>query len=106
MPSSTSNRPSVDSEPEKSYRWDMTLQLSPEQENRVAEALCSGAYGNPCEVIDRALEVLHEQDEWLTTNRLTINAAIHQGIEELDRGEGISEEELDIHLARLKAEPE
>ena len=84
----------------------MTLQLSPEQESRVAEALRTGAYGNPYEVIDRALEVLHEQDEWLAARRQTINAAIREGIEELDRGEGIPEEELDAHLARLRAEPE
>jgi Arc/MetJ-type ribon-helix-helix transcriptional regulator len=43
----------------------MTIQLKPEQEHRVAEALRSGAYQGPDDVIDRALEVLHEQDEWL-----------------------------------------
>lgn len=52
----------------------MTLQLSPEPEKRVAEALRSGVYQGPDEVIDRALEVLHEQDEWLTANRQSINA--------------------------------
>jgi hypothetical protein len=54
-------------------------------------------------VIDRALEVLHEQDEWLATNRQSIDAKIHRGIEELERGEGIPEDELDRHLERLKA---
>ena len=29
-----------------------------------------------------------------------------RGIEELDRGEGIPEDELDAHLNRLKAQPE
>jgi hypothetical protein len=57
-------------------------------------------------VIDRALEVLHEQDEWLTANRQAINAKIHTGIEELERGEGIPEDRLDEYLARLKAQPE
>ena len=34
-----------------------------------------------------------------------IDARIRQGIAELDRGEGIPEDQLDAHLARLKAEP-
>ena len=84
----------------------MTLQLSPEQETRVAEALRSGVYQSPDEVIDRALQVLHEQDQWLAANRQSINARIQKGIAELERGEGILEDELDMHLERLKAQLE
>ena len=84
----------------------MAIQLKPEQEHRVAEALRSGAYSSSDDVIDRALEVLHEQDEWLTANRAAIDAKIRTGIEELERGEGIPEDELEAHLARLKAQPE
>ncbi len=84
----------------------MAIQLKPEQEHRVAEALRSGVYRSPEDVIDRALEVLHEQDEWLTANRQAIDAKIHTGIEELERGEGIPEDQLDAYLERLKAEPE
>ncbi|HEX4749325.1 MAG TPA: hypothetical protein VH302_07260 [Bryobacteraceae bacterium] len=84
----------------------MTIQLKPEQEHRIAEALRSGAYSSTDDVIDRALEVLHERDEWLTANRQAIDAKIHNGIAELERGEGIPEDELDAHLQRLKAQPE
>ena len=84
----------------------MTLQLSPEQETRVAEALRSGVYQSPDDVIDRALQVLHEQDQWLAANRQSINARIQKGIAELERGEGIPEDELDTHLERLKAQLE
>ncbi len=84
----------------------MAQQLSPQQETLVSEALRSGAYQNQNEVIDRALETLHEQDEWLLVNRHAIDAKIHRGIEELERGEGIPEDELDSYLARLKAQPE
>ena len=80
----------------------MTIQLNPEQEQRIEEALRSGAYRSRDEVIDRALEALHEQDEWLTANRRCVDAKIRNGIEELERGEGIPEEELDAHLRRLK----
>jgi Arc/MetJ-type ribon-helix-helix transcriptional regulator len=47
----------------------MAIHLNPNQEHRVAEALRSGAYHSPDDVIDRALDVLHEQDEWLMANR-------------------------------------
>jgi Arc/MetJ-type ribon-helix-helix transcriptional regulator len=84
----------------------MSIYLKPEQEHRVAEALRSGAYRSPEDVIDRALDVLHEQDEWLTANRQAIDAKIHTGIEQLERGEGIPEDELDAYLERLKARSE
>ena len=84
----------------------MTIHLNPEQEHQITEALRTGAYRSPDDVIDRALEVLHEQDEWLTANRQTIDAQIRTGIEELDRGQGISEDELHVYLQRLKVQPE
>lgn len=60
---------------------------------RVAEALRSGAYQGPDEVIDRALDILRERDEWLAANRQEIGAKIDRGLQELDRGEGIPEDE-------------
>ena len=84
----------------------MTIQLKPEQEHRIAEALRSGAYESPDDVIERALEVLTERDEWLMAHRQAVDAKIRAGIEELDRGEGIPEDKLDAHLHRLKAQPE
>ncbi len=84
----------------------MTIHLKPEQEHLIAEALRSGAYSSTDDVIDRALEVLQEQDEWLTANRQIIDAKIRNGVAELERGEGIPEDELDTYLERLKSQPE
>lgn len=84
----------------------MTIQLKPEQEQLIADALRTGAYHSPDDVIDRALEVLHERDEWLIANRRTIDEKIRTGMEELEGGEGIPEDELDAYLERLKAQPE
>jgi antitoxin ParD1/3/4 len=84
----------------------MTIHLKPDQEQRITEAVRSGAYRSPSEVIDRALEVLREHDELLMANRRTIDAKIRQGIDELDRGEGIPEDELAGHLQHLKSQPE
>ena len=50
----------------------MTIHIKPEQEHRIVEAVRSGAYHSPDEVIDRALEILHEHDEWLNANRAAI----------------------------------
>ncbi len=47
-----------------------------------------------------------EQDRWLLENNEDINVKVRRGIEQLDRGEGIPEDQLDAHLARLKAQPE
>ncbi len=55
------------------------------------------------EVLVRLLETQEEQDRWLLENREIINAKIRQGIEQLDRGEGIPEDQLDSHLAKLKS---
>lgn len=55
------------------------------------------------EALLRLLETQEEQDRWLSENRQAIDAKIRHGIEQLDRGEGISEDRLDDHLANLKA---
>jgi predicted transcriptional regulator len=39
-------------------------------------------------------------------NRQTINTKIRRGMEQLDRGEGIPEDQLDAYLAEQKAKPE
>ena len=84
----------------------MTIHLKPEQEDQIAEAVRSGAYQSPDDVIERALEVLHERDEWLIANRRAVDAKILRGMKELDRGEGIRDDQLDAHLKALKAQAE
>ena len=54
-------------------------------------------------MIDRALEMLHERDEWLTANPREIDAKIRAGMAELERGEGIPEDELDAYLGKAKS---
>jgi Arc/MetJ-type ribon-helix-helix transcriptional regulator len=82
----------------------MTIELSHAQEDRIQEAMRSGAYQGPDDVIDQALEMLRERDAWLLANREAIDAKIQRGIAELDRGDGIGEDELDGVLERLKAQ--
>jgi DNA-binding phage protein len=58
------------------------------------------------EVLARLLETQEEQDRWLNENKEQINAKIRQGIAQLDRGEGISEEDLDVYLKQAKTKSE
>ena len=52
------------------------------------------------------MRVADEQNAWLAANRDAVDAKIRRGVEELDRGEGIPEDALGAHLAKLKSQPE
>ena len=71
-------------------------------EARIQKQLQVTGSGSVEEVLVRLLETQEEQDRWLLENRETINAKIRRGIDELDRGEGIPDDQLDAHLAKLK----
>lgn len=58
------------------------------------------------ELLRRLLESQEEQDRWLLENREAVNAKIQRGLDQLDRGEGIPENQLAAYLAKLKAKPE
>ena len=74
----------------------------PELEARLRKQLEATGSGSVEEVLLRLLETQEAQDRWLLENRETIDAKISHGIEQLDRGEGIPEDELGAHLAKLK----
>ena len=71
-------------------------------EARIRKQLQATGSGSVEEVLLHLLETQEEQDRWLLDNRDTINARIQRGIEQLDRGEGILEDQLDTYLAKLK----
>jgi len=81
----------------------MSIVLRPEHEKAIAQAIQSGAYQNPDQVIERALEVLRSEDEWLIDNKGAINEKIARAMAQLDGGEGISGEDLRGHLEKRKA---
>jgi hypothetical protein len=75
-------------------------------EARIKRQLQAAGSASVEEVLARLLETQEEQDRWLLENRGAIQAKIRLGIEQLDRGEGVPEEQLDAYLADLKAKPE
>ena len=75
-------------------------------EARIQKQIQATGAASAEEALLRLLETQEEQDRWLLENKATINARIRRGMEQLDRGEGIPEDQLDAHLAKLKAPSE
>ncbi|MGB7552996.1 MAG: hypothetical protein WBM04_01385 [Candidatus Korobacteraceae bacterium] len=75
-------------------------------ESRIRKQLRTTGVANVEELLLRLLETQEEQDRWLLENRGPINAKIRRGIDQLERGEGIPEKQLDSCLDQLKAKPE
>jgi len=76
----------------------MTFTLQPEHERLIAEALRSGEYQSPDEVIQRALELLHRRDAWLAENR----NKIEEGYASAQRGELIDPDRLRAQMEEKK----
>ena len=73
-------------------------------EARIQKLLQATGSSSVEEVLLHLVETQEEQDRWLLENRATVNAKIKTGIDQLDRGEGIPEDQLDAHLAKLKSQ--
>jgi hypothetical protein len=75
---------------------------NPSLQARIQKQLEATGSASVEEVLLRLLETQEEQDRWLLENQDAIRAKIRRGIEQLGRGEGIPEDQLDAYLARLK----
>ena len=81
----------------------MTITLRKEHEKLIAEAMQTGAYQSPDEVIGRALEMLHSQDEWLREHRQEVADKIDRGLAQFERGEFFSAEASRADMEKRKA---
>jgi hypothetical protein len=75
-------------------------------EARIQKQIQATGAASPEEALLRLLETQEEQDRWLLENKNAINAKIKRGIDQLDRGQGIPDDQLDAHLAKLRAQRE
>ena len=75
-------------------------------EARIQKQIHVTGSANVGQALLQLLETQEEQDRWLIENRDVINAKIRRGIAQLDRGEGIPEDQLDAYLTEQKAKPE
>ncbi len=65
----------------------MTINVGPEQEHLIAQAIESGAYETPEDVVNRALYVFSQEDLWLEDSRPAINEKIERAFGRFERGE-------------------
>jgi len=77
----------------------MMIQLSPELEQLIQEDIQRGAYQSVEQFVERAIQLLHDEEHLLQENKDAIHQAIGEGLAQLDRGEGIPG---DVSRARLQ----
>ena len=68
----------------------MIIELKPEHQRMIDQAIQSGAYHDPGEVLDQAFEIIREQlqrEDWLVDQREVVAARIAEGFAQADRGE-------------------
>jgi hypothetical protein len=75
-------------------------------EARIQKQIQATGAASAEEALLRLLDTQEEQDRWLSENKNAINMKIERGIDQLDRGQGIPEDQLGAYLAKLRAEPE
>lgn len=75
-------------------------------EARIQKQLQATGSASVEEVLHRLLETQEEQDRWLLENREALNVKIRRGLAQLDRGQGIPEDQLKDYMAERKAKPE
>jgi len=75
-------------------------------EARIQRQIHATGAVNAEEALLRLLETQEEQDRWLMENKNALNAKILRGLDQLDRGERIPEDQLGSWLAAMKSRPE
>ncbi len=81
----------------------MNVSLTPELEELVTEKVRSGRYNSASEVVREALRLLEEQDQLRALRLEETRKKIAEGLDALDRGEGIDGEEV-IDRLRKKSD--
>ena len=67
----------------------MNVSLTPELEKLVQEKVKTGRYNSASEVVREALRLLEEQDQLRALRLEEVRKKIAEGLEALDRGEGM-----------------
>ncbi|MDZ7825165.1 MAG: type II toxin-antitoxin system ParD family antitoxin [Gammaproteobacteria bacterium] len=69
----------------------MQISLTPELESRIKAKVESGLYNNASEVIREALRFVETHEEWIREIKLAhLREQLRVGVEQIDRGEGLS----------------
>jgi len=71
----------------------MNVSLTPELEKLVQDKVKTGRYNSASEVVREALRLLEEQDQLRALRLEEVRKKIAEGLEALDRGEGLDGDE-------------
>jgi Arc/MetJ-type ribon-helix-helix transcriptional regulator len=85
----------------------MTIELKPEAQRVIDEAIQLGAYENPGEVLEQALAIIREQldcEAWMLEQRDALAAHLEKGFSQAERGELIDGDAAIEMLHRRRAE--
>ena len=67
----------------------MTIHLKPELEELIQQDVQRGSYQSIAAYVERAVQILHEEEELLAREKEVLAERIASGLAQLDRGEGI-----------------
>jgi putative addiction module CopG family antidote len=81
----------------------MTIRLKPELESLIQRDVERGPYESVDEFVEQAVQLLHEQEEWLSANRAAIGAKIDEGYASAQRGELLGADEVRAWMEEKKA---
>jgi antitoxin ParD1/3/4 len=81
----------------------MNVSLTPELQNLVEAKVRTGRYHSASEVIREGLRLLEEHDQVRELRLMEVRRKIRQGLDELDRGEGIPGEKVYQQMKRKSA---
>jgi Arc/MetJ-type ribon-helix-helix transcriptional regulator len=82
----------------------MAITLRPEHEQLIVNAMRTGAYQSSDDVISRALEMLHSEDEWLRDQKDSFEAKIERAFAQFENGEFLSAENSRADMEKRKEE--
>ena len=80
----------------------MTIRLKPELEALIQKDLERGPYQSVDEFVEQAVQMLHEQEQWLADNNADIAAKIEDGCASAERGELLDSEQVRAQIDERK----
>ena len=81
----------------------MTIDIKPELEALIRKDVERGACPSIEEFVERAIRMLHDEEQLLQANKDAIHEKIGHGLAQLDRGEGVPAEVSRARLQKQKA---
>jgi putative addiction module CopG family antidote len=80
----------------------MTIHLKPELEALIQRDVERGPYQSADEFVEQAVQMLHEQEQWLADNHVDIAAKVEEGYASAERGDLLDPEQVRARVNQRK----